>query len=154
MAFASGISGLLTLAIEVHKICVRYTIGVKKASKTVQMFLSELNALKRVLIDVQDIADQINSSATLSIDQSMSTSEALESSQECSSELDSLLKQLRCKAESMGSRFSLKPLTWPLSENRTRASIDLVRRCVETFRTAMQVDTLCAYPPNKRQLLY
>ncbi|KAL9046990.1 MAG: hypothetical protein Q9214_000321 [Letrouitia sp. 1 TL-2023] len=141
LAVVSGIAGLLTLTIEVHKASARYILGVQSASRTVRQFLSELNALTRVLLDLSDVVDQLSDSSAFA-GKPMSTLEALKASGQCYAELESLLRKLNDRAASTSFTSSIKSLTWPFSEHKTKATMELVRRNLEAFRAALQIDHL------------
>ncbi|KAI4215901.1 MAG: hypothetical protein LQ351_001889 [Letrouitia transgressa] len=142
LAVVSGIAGLLTLTIEVHKASARYILGVQNASRTVRQLLTELNALTRVLLDLSDVVDQLNGSSAFA-GRPMSTLEALKASGKCYAELEDLLHKLNDRAASTSFKSSLKSLTWPFSEHKTKATMELVRRNLESFRAALQIDDLC-----------
>lgn len=55
IAAASGIAGLLTLAIEVSKISKIYVDGVFGASQAVASILSELKGLKQILFELDEL---------------------------------------------------------------------------------------------------
>ena len=55
LAVASGIAGLLTLAIETYRISKTCITRVHNASKQAKDMLSELGALKKVLLDLDDL---------------------------------------------------------------------------------------------------
>lgn len=142
IALVSGIAGLLTLAIEVHKAGAKYILGVRNASRTARQFLSELNAFTRVLIDLSDVVDQISESSAFA-SKPMSTLEALKASGECYAELEGLSKMLNDRATESLLKASMKSLTWPFSEHKTKATMNLVRRNLDSFKAALQVDSLC-----------
>jgi hypothetical protein len=55
LGIASGIAGLLSLTIETYRISANYISGVHNASKLVKDLLRELSALKKVLVDLDDL---------------------------------------------------------------------------------------------------
>jgi hypothetical protein len=55
LGLAAGIAGLLSLTIETYRISAKYISGVRNASKLVTDLLRELDALKKVLVDLDGL---------------------------------------------------------------------------------------------------
>jgi hypothetical protein len=60
LGIASGIAGLLSLTIETYRISAKYISGVRNASKVVNDLLRELNALKKVLVDLDGLIAEVD----------------------------------------------------------------------------------------------
>jgi len=140
LALASGIAGLLSLTIEVYATSSKYVAGVRGAKGAIRDILRELRELKIILTQLDSLLeyggdDDLSKQKPLSIT-------AFEDADEYHSILETLRKKL--ESEAGGNSFSakLKALKWPFSEERTRWTVDILRRHVQNFRTAMDVDTL------------
>lgn len=60
LGLASSIAGLLSLTIETYRISAKYISGVRNASKLAKALLSELDALKKVLVDLDGLIAEVD----------------------------------------------------------------------------------------------
>jgi Fungal N-terminal domain of STAND proteins len=60
LGLAAGIAGLLSLTIETYRISAKYINGVRNASKLVKDLLRELDALKKVLVDLDGLIAEVD----------------------------------------------------------------------------------------------
>src|SRR6266487_4869065 len=60
LAIASGVAGLLSLTIEVCRISAKYINGIRGATEAVQALLRELKALKKALMNLDELVESID----------------------------------------------------------------------------------------------
>ena len=140
LAVASGIAGLLALTIEVYATSSKYVTDVGNAKGTIQQLLRELRELKTILTNLDSIFEYtVNEDMTK---KRPMASTAFQYADEYVSILETLRKKL--ESEAGGNSFSakVKALKWPFSMERTKFTIDVLRRHVENFRAVMDVDAL------------
>ena len=156
LTLATGLAGLLSLAIELTKICHGYLLSAREARKSVRGFILELISLKKVLLDLQDkvimepdIAEAFDGRCSSIIEnlQSRSTTAskqpaALSLMDLCKTELDTLLKRLMKKSSGSRFRSTFNQLLWPLGEKAMQEAIDSVHRCTRIFETSISIDNL------------
>lgn len=140
LAIASGITGLVSLTVEVFGISYKYINGVRNASRSARRLLKELEALQTVLHRVEQVANERNKVEAFGDAGSylLSIKEA--------NEYISLLQNIRGKLQQRQShstfRNHVKALTWPFSEKETLFLIESFHRHLEIYNTALAVDSL------------
>lgn len=140
LALASGVAGLLALTIQVYATSSKYVTDVRSAKGTVQQLLRELRELKIVLTKLDSIFEYSADDETAK-KRPMATT-AFQDADDYVSILETLRKTL--ESEAGGNSFSskVKALKWPFSVEKTKATINDLRRHVENFRAIMDVDAL------------
>jgi hypothetical protein len=138
IALASGVAGLLSLAIQITTISHRYISGFKGASKAVQSLFRELSALQKVLIQLQDIAQNPEyEEFTVHLQASVGIAE-------CHQELDRIRQKLQKRKADGAVSASLNRLTWPFVEDETQRLVEVLYRYQVTFTSSLFLDTLYA----------
>jgi hypothetical protein len=136
VALASGIAGLLSLAIEIAKISHRYVSSFKGASKAVQSYFRELSALQGSLIQLQRIAEDPETEEQTSFLRSTVGVD------ECSKELDRIRQRLQKRTADTAFPSTLNRLTWPFMEDETRRLVKTLHRYQNLFSSALAADNL------------
>ncbi|KAL6713765.1 hypothetical protein ACLMJK_008257 [Lecanora helva] len=140
IGIASGITSLLSMTIEVIGISYKYIVAVKDAPTSVQRLVNELEEFKIVLLRIDQMAKETDQKEIFGEGGScmLSVSEG--------NDCLSLLETIRAKLEKRDSNGSfskkLKALTWPFSEEKTRALIETLHRHLERFSTVLAIDSL------------
>jgi len=63
LGLASSIAGLLSITLETYRISAKYISGVRNASKHVTDLLRELDALKKVLVNLDGLIAEVDEDA-------------------------------------------------------------------------------------------
>lgn len=158
VAFASGIAGLLSLAIQITTLSHRYISGFKGASKAVQSLFRELSALEKVFKQLHAIANNPEFSKF------EAHLQALLGVAECHDELEQIRQKLLKrqpeereeprKRGADGGQESQKRqvggaitaprnrLTWPFAEEETQRRVEVLHRHQVTFTSALGIVSL------------
>lgn len=143
LGIASGIAGLLSLTIEVYRISATYVSGVHGATKAIHDLLRELKHLKKVLLELDELATSLNGEDLFGAKPS-----SLQKVEDAAEYQDTLREMCQKLQERMkGSRLSvkLKSLTWPFTETKTNAIVAVLRRYLAICQAALNIDTLFVY---------
>ena len=155
LTLATGLAGLLSLAIELTTVCRKYISGARKARKSVQSFILELASLEKVLLDLHKvilepvIAEAFDGRCSSIIEnlQSHSTMAsrqpaALSLMDLCKTELDTLLNKLIKKSSGSRFRLTLNRLLWPLGEEATQRATYSLHQYTSIFEMSISIDNL------------
>ena len=156
LTLAVGLAGLLSLTIELTKICHGYFSGARRAPKSVQGFKVELIGLKKVLSDLHDkvilepdIAEAFDGRCS-SIMENLQSQSTIASGQpatvnlmdQCKVELDTLLKTLKTNSSGSWARSIIHQLVWPLRDKAMQKAVDALHRYRNIFDTSISIDSL------------
>ena len=139
LGIASGIAGLVSLTIEVIEISYKYISEVKGASRTVSRLVKELEDIKNVLQKIDEISRETDDQEIFGAGGSSLLN--LKKSNDYVSLLDSLRDNLNKRMSDSSIRKRIKALTWPFTEEKTQALVESLHRHLETFTTALTIDT-------------
>ena len=141
IGIASGVAGLFSLTIQVIKVSSTYINGLRGASSTVHRLLKELENLKAVLAEIDEMTKKVDDIQVFGDD----GHSCLLSVQDGEHYLE-LLVEIRSKLSARmidGSfRKKLKALTWPFSEEKTISLIESLHRHFDIYQTALAIDNL------------
>ena len=140
LELVAGIAGILSLTIEVSKITTSYIRGVRDASSGIHSLVRELQALKRVLIQLDELASELDDEYQDGNRQFAMLS--VENSDEYRQTLEELRRKLEKRMQGNSLAVKLKSLKWPFSESSTQKTVDLLHRHLEIFKGALSIDTL------------
>ncbi|VUC25828.1 unnamed protein product [Clonostachys rosea] len=137
LGIASGIAGLISLAIEVTKLSYQYINDVRSAKSTQKQYLREVAALTEVLLRIEEAAQAIDQGppATLVISK--------DAIQGCESELQKLRAQLA---------KPLPGLLWPFKEKTITGHIEELHRFRSIFSSSLSAQTLVTVSATKREV--
>ena len=156
LTLATGLAGLLSLAIELTNICHCYLSAVRQARQSVQDFIRELICLKKVLSDLQDkvildpdiaaafdgrcssIIENLQSHSTMASKQPA----ALTVMDLCKTKLDNLIKILKTNSSGSRARSTIIRLVWPLREEAMQKAVDSLHRYMSILETSISIDNL------------
>lgn len=133
LTLATGIAGLINLALEVTQLTHQYVQGVRNAAKDVDELLEEVAALvdvlRRFYCFLQD--DKIN------IAKFDKTSVIVLTHGAC----DEKLKTVRSKLSKRGNGHRIfKALMWPFIKKEHRQTVQTIHQWVQTFQFALTID--------------
>jgi len=128
---ASGIAGLLSLAIQTLQMTYQYCSSVKHAKEDAVEMSNELDLLKSNLSELHNF---LQSPSTLSTSFQY-TSVLYAAANICSAKLQKLRNRLNSVEKSQ-----LGPLKWPLSVVDHRTTIQDIRGFAHTFHFALTID--------------
>ncbi|CAH0042647.1 unnamed protein product [Clonostachys rhizophaga] len=138
LGLASGIAGLLSLAIEVTKLSYRYIHDVRSAKSTQKQYLREIAALTEVLLRIEEAAQAIEAQGTPAT--LLLTNDAI---QGCESEL----QQLRAQLEK-----PLPGLLWPFKDKAITSHIEELHRFRSIFSSSLSAQTLITVSATQREV--
>src|SRR5436190_272323 len=140
IGIASGIAGLLNLAITVTEISFRYISNVHSASKSISAYLQELASLKTLLVHLDGLAHSPDT-ADIFMERSPALLSMFSISQ-CQFELDQLRVKLQKQTTGNLPLSSVNRLFWPFAEEETRRLVEAIHRYRSYFQTALSADEL------------
>lgn len=130
---ATGIAGLISLALEVTQITCQYVNGVRNAAKEINHLLAELsalvNVLRRLYCFLQD--SRINKSNF------NHTSVLFLTHRACDEQLQALRSSLLKRSN--GHRM-IKSLTWPFVKREHQETVLAIHRWVQIFQFALTIN--------------
>ncbi|CAG9977300.1 unnamed protein product [Clonostachys byssicola] len=138
LGLASGIAGLLSLAIEVTKLSYRYIHDVRSAKSTQKQYLREIAALTEVLLRIEEAAQTIEAQGTPAT--LLLTNDAIRG---CESEL----QQLRAQLEK-----PLPGLLWPFKDKAITSHIEELHRFRSIFSSSLSTQTLITVSATQREV--
>jgi hypothetical protein len=132
---AAGITGILSLAIEVSHRSLEYANGVAGASRSWGSYMTELTQLIIVLTQIQT-ASQTEGAADLLMPRDRRVPEA--TVKECRRELELLSHKL----SKTGIKKIAATLAWPFGEKETQKKVEMLHRLTDLFSLALSADHL------------
>ncbi|KAL2399710.1 Ankyrin-1 [Exophiala dermatitidis] len=135
VSVASGVAGLLTLALQVSETIVVYVNSVKERSKNIQELHNELLLLGEVLSGLRDFLQ--SESARKSI---FATNSVLHRAlQDCRSRIERIGDKLKVSNGGKVSR-TLEKLMWPFEQKEVMHMVENLRRYTQTFQFALTIE--------------
>lgn len=134
MEVASGIAGLIGLAITITQISHRYFASVSRKSSAIQSFFRELASLKLVLERLKDISQNPE------FGRHASCLRSAIGINECHDELDTLRQKLQKRTRDNALSGALHRLIWPFEEHETQRIVTTLQRYQNTFVAALSAD--------------
>lgn len=132
---AASIIAIIDLSAKVASLCYRYSVDVKDAKVDIERLQREVNRIKNVLKDVQQLLNGPGKDR-------LSTSQKLyHSLNGCFLQLNKLKKELEPgNTRKAMSRFGLRALRWPFKSKEVEKIISHLEGYNQTFCLALQVD--------------
>ena len=132
---AASIIAIIDLSAKVASLCYRYSVDVKDAKVDIERLQREVNRIKNVLKDVQQLLNGPGKDR-LSISQKL-----YHSLNGCFLQLNKLKKELEPgNTRKAMSRFGLRALRWPFKSKEVEKIISHLEGYNQTFCLALQVD--------------
>lgn len=141
LAIASGIAGLLSLTIEVYRISATYIKGVRSAPDSVRRILQELQLLKQVLLELDQLADLDDEEIFPSGPSRRRVQDLVQDPTAYQNMLQDLRRELLDRITGKPVLLRLKKLSWPFSEAKNLQIVADLQRYLEIFQTALNIDT-------------
>ncbi len=134
MSAATGVAGLLSLALQVGMTVGQYAISVKGASKGAQKLEREIQAFTSVLKQLRDFL-QSKDAQNLVFEP---TSVLIVATNSCDKELSGLQKKLgKFSTGDKASRL-LQKLSWPFNEKENKETVEAVHRWTQLYSLSLQ----------------
>lgn len=132
---AASVVALIQISAKVASLCAEYYSHVKSAKKDIDRFHLEVEALIKVLQNLQELAQKPGA-------EKLFTSNKLnESIQSCFSELTHFKERLEPgKGRKAMSRYGIRALKWPFKSKELEKAIGVLERYKSTFSTALNID--------------
>ena len=140
LAVASSVSGLLSLAITVADASFRCISNVRNASSAIQAYFRELSALKKVLVQIDDLTH--NPEIRYSLPRGQLFLQTVAGVDECCKELERLRQKLQKRTAGNAFSTSFNRLSWPFAEEETRGIVETLHRYRGIFQTTLSADGL------------
>jgi hypothetical protein len=134
LSAASGIAGLLSLAIQVGMTIAAYANSVQGASSAVQKLEREITAFSSVLKQLCEFLQSKDANHVAF----EPTSVLLVATNSCNKELSDLQKKLEKFSKGDKASRLLQKLTWPFTENENRETIDTIHRWTQLYSLSLQ----------------
>jgi hypothetical protein len=135
LSIASGVAGLVSLAIQLTKITSAYVSSIRGASKSAAALYREFTSLQSTLIHLKTFLDNQPALGPFK-----DTSALGETIKFCKIKLEELLAKLQPLKNSSKVERLLHTLTYPLSEAQNKESIRDIQRCTQTFNLSLTVE--------------
>ena len=129
---------MLNITIEVYRISATYISRLHGATKAVIALLQELKHLKKVLLELDELATSLYNEKALGA--RLSSLQRVDDTQEYQDTLQEVCQKLLERLK--GSKLSVKSLTWPFPKTKTNAIITKLRKNLTKFQAALGNDTL------------
>jgi hypothetical protein len=139
LSISASVAGLLSLVIQVADGAYRYISSAHNASSTISSLLKELQALKAVLVRLDDLTHPSHTEASGPDGNAFIIS--LLEIEVCREDLQEIYQKLKSKLDAKGATKSLPRLAWPFHEDSTLKMIVKLHRYVEVFQLALSTDT-------------
>jgi hypothetical protein len=135
LGIASGVAGLLSLAIEMTKLSYTYIASVRGAPKSLTAYIRELATLTSVLLQLENLIQ----ARRLNGQNSQILSKALN---DCKQEVEHLRAKLERKLSHGRFMANVAALVWPLSQSELLDKVNMLHRYNGLFSSALQADNL------------
>lgn len=140
LSISASVAGLLSLVIQVTDGTYQYASSARNATSAIAALLRELQALKTVLVKLDDITHNSNHmQAVPSIDASVLSLLDIES---CTAEIDGIRRKLGSRLDVRGRMKVVQQLIWPLLEDKTVQMVKTLHSYVDIFHLALSMDSL------------
>jgi hypothetical protein len=132
---AASVIAVVELSAKVAKLCVQYSREVKGARNEIARLHSEVNKLKTVVEDVQNLINRLDK-GKLSASQKV-----VDAIDDCLTQLKELDKRMDPGTTRKAmSRFGVRALRWPFDSKEVDKVIGDLERCKGMISLALQVD--------------
>jgi hypothetical protein len=132
---ATGVAGILSLAMDITKVVKEYVDGVKDAPKSARSLHQEITALGHVLDQLVDFLRSENAKGnTFDKTSALCSMIAI-----CQKIIEGLSKKIGNLSRNKGSTF--ERLKWPLSEKDCQKSVEVLHRCAQCFQFSLSVSS-------------
>ena len=132
---AASVVALVQISAKVASLCAEYYSHVKSAKKDIDRFHLEVEALIKVLQNLEELAQKPGA------EKLFTTNAIKESIRSCLSELTYFNERLEPgKGRKAMSRYEIRALKWPFESKELEKAIGILQRYKSIFSTALNVD--------------
>lgn len=138
LSLAAAIAGLAGFVATVVSTTYAYGSGVIGASKAQKSFLRELQHLRTTLQQLEGVVAEGDATSAKYPHVSAKLSSVVS---ECKTALEELHEKLQKKLDAGKVKSAMYRLTWPLTENDTLRTVEMLERYRGLFQLGLSVDT-------------
>jgi len=142
LSLAASVAGLASIVATVVSTTYTYGSSVIGASEAKKSFLGELQTLRAILRQLEDLVVQADASTAEFSRVSGGLGSAVD---ECKSCVEEVLQKLRDKQDAGRIKTTVHHLTWPFTEKDTLKTVAMLDRFRGTFQLALSLDTWYVY---------
>jgi translation elongation factor EF-Tu-like GTPase len=143
LSISASAAGLLSLVIQVADGTYQYATSARNAPSAVASLLKELQALKTVLIKLDDITH--NSHSWQAKPQRDTDIVSLLDIESCTAEIKKIQQKLGSRLDVRGRMKLVQHLTWPFLEEKTMQMVKTLHSYVDIFHLALSMDNLSVF---------
>lgn len=133
---AASLIAVITLSVQVAKLCTEYVDGVKNAKGDILRLTKEVEAVEAVFKRAQELLKSPMRAQLMTfqnVDRLLG---------DCSRQLQELKDRLDLKNQKMMRRIGLRSLKWPLESGYVDRVIQILAGYKQTISVALQVDQM------------
>jgi hypothetical protein len=140
LSISASVAGLLSLVIQVTDGTYQYASRARNATSAVAALLRELQALKTVLVKLDDLTHNSHSWQTVPSTDAVVLS--LVNIESCTAEIEEIQRKLGSRLDVRGRMKLVQHLIWPLLEDKTMQMVKTLHSYVDIFHLALSMDSL------------
>lgn len=140
LSISAGVAGLLSLVIQVADGTYQYASSARNAQTAIAALLRELQALKTVLVKLDDLTH--NSHSYQAAPNRAATIVSLLDIESCTSEIEKIQRKLGSRLDVRGRMKVVQHLIWPFLEDKTMQMVKTLHQYVDIFHLALSIDGL------------
>ncbi|RDW56944.1 hypothetical protein BP5796_13011 [Coleophoma crateriformis] len=140
LGIASGVAGLISLAMEITRLSYGYISDIRSAHSTQKEYLREMSALTEVLLRIEEAIEGLEDQA---VAMTPSTNLSKGAIRDCTKELDSLRSELEKPSPS---------IFWPLKELALKKTIQSLHQYRSIFSSFLAAQTLVTVSATHREV--
>ncbi|KAK5061461.1 hypothetical protein LTR84_008004 [Exophiala bonariae] len=131
LGVASGVAGLVQLALVLSQASHEYVVKMRNAPKTTSQYLREVLALSHVLLQLEEVLSLPGVKTALTVDPDLLPRSLIS---ECQKELDAVKQKLQKRSgPASGFRSRFRALSWPFEEKEMKQIIENLSRWNNIF---------------------
>jgi VCBS repeat-containing protein len=138
LSVSASVAGLLSLVIQVADGTYQYASSARNATSAVAALLRELQALKTVLVKLDDLTH--NSLSLQAVPKRNATVVSLLDIKGCTAEIEKIQQKLGSRLNVRGKMKVVQHLIWPFLENKTLQMVQTLHSYVDIFHLALSMD--------------
>jgi VCBS repeat-containing protein len=139
LSISASVAGLLSLVIQVADGTYQYASSARNAPAAVAALLRELQALKTVLVKLDDLTH--NNLSLQAIPKRDANAVSLLDIKDCTAEIEKIHRKLGSRLNFRGKMKVVQHLIWPFLENKTLQMVQTLHSYVDIFHLALSIDS-------------
>jgi hypothetical protein len=143
LSISASVAGLLSLVIQVADGTYQYVSSARNAPSAVAALLKELQALKTVLVKLDDLTH--NSHSWQAVPNRDFAVVSLLDIESCTAEIEKIQRKLGSLLDVRGRMKVVQHLIWPFLEDKTMQMAKTLHSYVDIFHLALSIDSLWVF---------